>query len=750
MYRALFERSSDAILIADVETQLFRYANSAASRLLGYAETELHTMGFADIHPIDADDPMKRECESIARGESTRSADMPCLKKDGSLLYADVSSTAVTMDGRPMSAVFFHDSTDARRARQALAASEARYRRLFESAKDGVLIVDADTGQIIDVNPFLTELTGYSRADFLGAHLWEIGLFKDIAASKALFSDLQARQYVRYENLPLAARSGPKIDVEFVSNVYRVDGQNFIQCNIRDITARKRVEAERQRLTMAIEQAAEVVLVADAKGDIVYVNPAFETVTGYSQAEARGFHLRALESVQDEASYRAIWDTIGAGKTWRGRVVNKKKDGKLCTQEGTIAVVRDASGAVTSYVAVARDITQDLALEGQLRQAQKMEAIGRLAGSVAHDFNNVLSVILSYAQMIAGEPKLDESLRADVDEIKKAALRASVLTGQLLTFSRQQVLEAKVLNLDDSVIGMEKMLGRLLGADIELTLLSTSDLWNVKADPGQIEQVLMNFAVNARDAMPEGGVLTIETANVDLDDDYAQSHLGVRPGSYVKLSVRDSGTGMDRETQTMIFEPFFTTKDPGKGTGLGLATVFGIVQQSGGHISVSSEPGHGTTFNVFLPRVSDAVEVGTSNVDRPLPEPACGGETILVVEDDDPVRALARDILRRRGYVVLVASNGGEAFLICEQHKAKIHLLLTDLVLPRMSGLQLAERLAPMRPEMKVLIMSGSANEPTLLERVVQSGFALIRKPLTPGALLRKVQEVCTRSAAAS
>jgi len=701
MYRALFERSSDAILIADVETKRFRYANSAASRLLGYAETELHTMGFADIHPTDAGELGKSEFERIARGESTRSADIPCLKKDGSLLYADIRSTAVTMDGRPMSAAFFHDLTEARGARKALEASEARYRRLFESAKDGIVIVDAHTGQIIDVNPFLTELTGYSRADFLGAHLWEIGLFKDIAASKALFSDLQVREYVRYEHLPLAARSGSKIDVEFVSNVYPVDGQKVIQCNIRDITARKRVEAERERLTMAIEQAAEVVLVADAKGDIVYVNPAFETVTGYSQAEARGFHLRALESVQDEAAYGAIWDTIGAGKTWRGRLVNKKKDGKLYTQEGTIAVVRDASGAVTSYVAVARDITQDLALEGQLRQAQKMEAIGRLAGSVAHDFNNVLSVILSYAQMIALEPKLDESLRADVDEIKKAALRASALTGQLLTFSRQQVLEAKVLNLDEIVIGMEKMLGRLLGADIELTILSKSDLWNVKADPGQMEQVLMNFAVNARDAMPEGGALTIQTANVDLDDDYARSHLGVRPGSYVKLAVSDSGTGMDRETQTMIFEPFFTTKEPGKGTGLGLATVFGIVQQSGGHISVSSDPGHGTTFNVLLPRASDAREVGSSNVDRPAPEPACGNETILVVEDDDPVRALARDILRRRGYVVLVASNGGEAFLICEQHKAHIHLLLTDLVLPRMSGLQLAERLAPMRPEIE-------------------------------------------------
>jgi len=383
--------------------------------------------------------------------------------------------------------------------------------------------------------------------------------------------------------------------------------------------------------------------------------------------------------------------------------------------------------------------------EEQLRQAQKMEAIGRLAGGIAHDFNNLLTAIKGHAELLLAEIDESSSKRADIEEIWKASERAAVLTRQLLAFSRQQVSQPRVLNLNDVVNEIGSMLGRLIGEDVELVLLPDPDLGYVMADPGQMEQVLMNLAVNARDAMPRGGRLTIETSNVELADDFPHRFAyDVRPGPYVMISVTDTGVGMDKEVQKRIFEPFFTTKEKGKGTGLGLSTVYGIVQQSGGYIWVDSRLGQGTTFKIYLPRVqAGPVEVEPVTVS---PTSATGSETILVVEDEPAVRALICKTLRKNGYTVLEAVNGRDALRAASEHRGPLDLVLTDVVMPEMGGKELAERLSVSRPDTMIVFMSGYAESEIVHNGVLKPGTILLEKPFTPDSLARKVREVLDKA----
>jgi len=378
--------------------------------------------------------------------------------------------------------------------------------------------------------------------------------------------------------------------------------------------------------------------------------------------------------------------------------------------------------------------------EVQLRQAQKMEAIGQLTGGIAHDFNNMLTVILGYSELLLKSLLPDAPLRDEVEQVKEAGERASLLTKQLLAFSRKQVLQPRVLDLNAVLNNMDRMLQRLIGEDIALVTVPAPGLWRVHADPGQIEQVIMNLAVNARDAMPNGGKLTIETANVDLDAAYVRQHPGSKAGPHVMLAVSDTGCGMDAATQAHIFEPFFSTKEPGKGTGLGLSTVYGIVKQSGGYVWVYSEVGRGTAFKIYLPRIEDAVETVEPGV-APA-RTVRGSETILLAEDDNRVRALIRSTLQANGYTVLEAHHGKHAIQVCEQHAGPIHLLVTDVVMPEMSGRELAERLKPSHPNIKVLFMSGYTDKAIVHNGELDPGIAFLQKPFTPDVLARKVREV--------
>jgi len=379
--------------------------------------------------------------------------------------------------------------------------------------------------------------------------------------------------------------------------------------------------------------------------------------------------------------------------------------------------------------------------QAQLLQAQKMEAVGRLAGGVAHDFNNLLTVIIGYANLLLKRLASDDPIRADLEQIRRATDQATALTRQLLAFSRKQVLQPKVLDLNAVVADMEKMLRRWIGEDINLVIVLSPEIGRVQADPGQIEQVIMNLVVNARDAMPAGGRLTIETANVNLDETYAREHIDAQPGRHVMLAVSDTGIGMDEETQSHLFEPFFTTKERGKGTGLGLSTVYGIVKQSGGSIYVYSEPGQGATFKVYLPRIDEVAETP-----RPFAVPVelvQGSETILLVEDEDMVRDLAQRILLQSGYTVLEARDADEAIRLCEQQRAPIHLMMTDVVLPGgMSGPDLVKHLKTSRPEIRVLYVSGYTDNAIVYHGVLDPGVTFLQKPFTPDDLARKVRQV--------
>jgi two-component system cell cycle sensor histidine kinase/response regulator CckA len=392
-----------------------------------------------------------------------------------------------------------------------------------------------------------------------------------------------------------------------------------------------------------------------------------------------------------------------------------------------------------AQLTVLLDVTGRRQLEDQLRQAQKMEAVGMLAGGVAHDFNNLLTIISGYSQLILNNLSPTDPNRHSAEQIMKAGERAAALTKQLLAFSRRQVLQPRVFELNKLVTSLSTMLQRLIGEDVELRLVLPSEVGRVSADPGQIEQVLMNLAVNARDAMPQGGILTIETSNRQIGEDYTGRHITVKPGNYIQLSVSDTGSGMDQATKARLFEPFFTTKAPGRGTGLGLSTVFGIVKQSGGNVEVYSEPGHGTSVKVYLPSIDQQAFIEAADQRRKI---ARGTETILLAEDDEMVRSLVRETLEREGYKVLESADPVEARRIADHHKGKIQLLITDVVMPKLSGRELADQLIRRRPELKVLYMSGYTDNAVLNSGILHQDVAFLQKPFTPSALAEKVREV--------
>jgi two-component system cell cycle sensor histidine kinase/response regulator CckA len=525
---------------------------------------------------------------------------------------------------------------------------------------------------------------------------------------------------------------------------------------IHAVLEKKQLEDERQQAeevlhlqSAALNAAANAILITDRVGLVQWVNPAFCDLTGYTAAEVIGKDSRELVKLDqhDQAFYKNLWDTILSGQVWRGEIVNRRKDGSLYPEEETIIPVRSPQGKITHFIAIKQDITRRKALEAenqklaeQFYQAQKMDSIGQLAGGIAHDFNNLLVPIVGYAElgMMAASP--DDTLYTHFERIKEAGTRATSLTRQILAFSRRQVLEMTMVDLNQVIIEFENMLRRLIGENIILKTHLVADLPAIKADKGQLEQVLLNLVVNARDAMPNGGRLTIETAHVVLDEAYVTGHVEAQPGPHVLLAVSDTGHGMDAATRQRIFEPFFTTKTRGHGTGLGLSTVFGIVKQHGGNIWVYSEPGQGATFKIYLP-------VAETPTPTALPEhPAVGSlegtETILVVEDEASVRQLVGSALRLHGYRVMEADTPAQGLELASACQDTIHLLVTDVIMPAMNGWELFQRLVVDRHDLKVLYMSGYTDDLIAYHGVLDEGTTFLQKPFTVHSLLQKVRAV--------
>jgi PAS domain S-box-containing protein len=625
---------------------------------------------------------------------------------------------------------------------QALRESELRYRRLFEAARDGILILEAETGRISDANPFLIEMLGFSHSELVGRPIWELGTFKDIVSNKDKFQQLQEKGYVRYENLPLETRDGRKIAVEFVSNVYTAGDRDVIQCNIRDITERSEAEKQRSRIALIIEYSGEAIVSKSVGGIIIGWNRGAEQLYGYTAEEVIGRPISILFPPDRYQEYLHIMKKVKSGETVQAfDTVRLRKDGAAVNVSVGISPIEARDSGVVGALKNGHDISRIKKLEAQFIEAQKMEVVGHLAGGVAHDFNNILGIIMGYSEMIIANLAVDSPLWEDIHQIRHATERAALLTTQLLVFSRHQTVHPVVLDLNGVLDEMGDMLRRLLDENIELTVIPGNAVGCIKADSGYIGQVLMNLLVNARDAMPNGGKLTITTESVVLGEQDSAAHKDAIPGDYVMLSVSDTGTGMTEEVKAHIFEAFFTTKPKGKGTGLGLATCQTILQQLGGHICVCSQVGRGTSFQIYFPRVEQMPEIASKPFQTgPLPR---GSETLLFVEDDPAVRHLARRGLESLGYEVLSASNGQDGLSVArDHHGSPIRLVITDIIMPVMGGKVMAEWMRATYPDLKILFTSGYMDDKSDESSVQEPEIAYLAKPYSPGILACRVREM--------
>ena len=857
-YRRLFEAAQDGILILDADSGAITDANPFIGEILGYSPHDLIGKRLWEIGAFFDIVASKAAFEELLRKEYIRYENLPLQTKDGQLREVEFISNVYLVDLKKVIQCKIRNITKRKEAERALKESEIRYRRLFEAAQDGILILDADTGQITDVNPFLQKMLGYSHSEIISKTLWEIGLFKDIFANLAKFVELQSKEYMRYEDLPLETKEGNKKQVEFVSNVYFVDGKKVIQCNIRDITERKRVEED---MNLFFNVALDMLCIADFSGYFVRLSPTWTKTLGWTEEELkanpfiefvhpddREATLKATSRLSDgievigfnnryrckDGSYKWLsWNSFGAAA--RGIIVaaarditdRKRSDVHLQESEERYrrlvefspdaimvhscgkyvyvnpAAVRllgahDASellgkpvldivhpdfresvrrrvttgiienknlplmeekllrlDGVTIDVEVAalpieydgipamqdvvRDITEQKKLQQELLQSQKMQSIGTLAGGIAHDFNNILGIILGYTSLIKKNKLNVQKLSESIAAINLAVQRGAALVRQIMTFARKTDASFEPLNLEDLIQELFSMLQQTFPKIITFKKIFPKDIPFILADRTQIHQSLLNLCVNARDAMPHGGSIIIKVEKQTGEQLKVQFPTADQD-SYICISVTDSGEGMNETTRGRVFEPFFTTKAKGKGTGLGLSVVYGVVQSHHGFINVESELGYGTTFRLYFP----IPNINEKPVDsRQVKSFEIGGtETILLVEDEELLIEMVSFLLESKGYKVFVAQDGAEAIEVYKKHIQEIALVLTDMGLPTMTGMEEFKKLKEIDPNVKVILASGYF-EPDMKADLLKAGAkGFLQKPYMSDVILQTLREV--------
>jgi two-component system, cell cycle sensor histidine kinase and response regulator CckA len=762
-YRDIFNATSDGLVIHDENGRIL-LVNDRLCAMTGFSNQELLQRSVNDLSP---DEPPYSGAEAIKNIQHALEHGY-CVflwrskRKNGELFWSDVALRPCVIAGNKRFIASVRDIDDRKKTEDALRASEERFRRIFQHSASGMVLVSPDF-HFLQVNDGFCKMLGYTESELMEKTFQDVTLPEDRPLGGELVRQVLSGEMEAFHLEKRYLHKNGTVVWGLVSCALIRDTQNkplHFVTQIQDFTQRKQTEEtlreSEEKYRIIAMNTVDVIVVMDMNLRCTFVSPTVERLRGFTVAEAMGQTLEqvitpeSLQRVQKVIEEEMQLEASGMADPGRTRILEAeehKKDGSTIWVEIAASFLRDRNGKAIGILSVSRDITErkrakeeKAKLEDRLRQAQKMESVGRLAGGVAHDFNNMLGVILGHAELALEHVDPAQPLHANLKEIQSAAQRSADLTRQLLAFARKQTVAPKVLDLNDTIASMLNMLHRIIGENIELVWLPGNNVWPVEMDPSQINQILANLCVNARDAIADVGIVTIKTGNSVLDEEYCVHHPGLVPGDYVLLVVSDNGRGMDNETLKYIFEPFFTTKAIGEGTGLGLATIYGIVKQNKGFIGVHSESGQGTIFEIHLPRHSGkTTEVSAEGSSGPS---ICSRETILLVEDESAILKMTRSMLEQQGYTVLAASTPGEAMRLAREHAGEIHMLMTDVVMPEMNGRELANNVISLYPHLKRLFMSGYTADVIAHHGVLEPGVYFLQKPFSMKELTAKVREV--------